>query len=635
MLFASEKIDSLTQLFNTSQNDSTKLAVNNQIIWQYLFTNKDEAYKHIKISERIGKKEGQAYGYVSLLGMEGIYFDVNGDRDSSEFYFQKFLAESKEHNFLEHELNALNNLGLFYWNQGQLDTALTYLFEALKRGGLELKAELTPQEKRALATFYNNIGLIYQEMEVFPTAIIYHQKALNLRNDVQYTLGKLDSYDNLSICYLALNDDEKANLTITEGLKLSEATEGKPNYYHFIELKATLAGNNQDYNKAKELLLSSLNRPKSYPFNQREKLNVYNHLTETCYQLKELDEAHVFLNKAFEIIDSVDVEKSLVAQCYKLKSLLLLQEGDLKGAEVAMDAFYTVTVEKFKSENAEAIQKLKIAYESEKQEKQLVLSAIELENKNNLITRYILISSLVFVFIVGLSIILYFRYKSVKREKEVEALQNQIKLKDSLEAQRRNISRELHDNVGSHLTYIVSSLHDLNEHPSQHTEKQLEDLEEFTRKSILELRDTIWAIRKEAFSLDELQERIVGYVSHFNSISDQLNIAVNSKVEQAEENQLRFEPEEGVHILRIVQEATNNAIKHAKATHIQIQISLHSHALSISISDDGNGFNPEEHTFSFGIKNMQARANEIGATISINSSEHGSSVTLKLNTNDK
>ena len=628
--FAQNEVDSLNQLFVQTQNDSSKLAINNQIIWKYIFTNKEKALKHIKISEQLSRKKGQKYGYVSLLGIKGIYYDVNGNSDSSEYYFFEFLSQSRKLKFIDHELNALNNLGTFYWNQGKLDEALSYFFNALKKQGLEMKEKLSSTEKLSLSNLYNNIGLIYQELELYSKAIDYHLKSLHLREDIEYHLGKLDSFDNLSICFLAINSKEKANAYIREGLQLSSQLEGKPNYYHFTELKAKLAEENKDYSLAKKLLLSSLNRPDNYPINQREKLSLYNHLTSISYQLKEIEAAENYLDSASLIISNSESEKTLVAKHYKLKSLISLLKGDFSAAEKSMDAFYTFTVEKFRRENAEATEKLKIAYESEKQAKKLALSEVKLKQKSNLITKYVLYSVLIFVVVLGISITIYLRYKNIKREKELERLQNQIKLKDSLEKQRKNISRELHDNVGSHLTYIVSSLHDLTNSKKDSRESEIKSLEEFTRSSIIELRDTIWAIRKESFGLLELQERIVGHVSHFNSLSESLNISVKNLVTDKQQDLFLFEPENGMHILRIIQEATHNAIKHAESTEIMIRIEWIEGRLVFSVSDNGKGFNTQQTVYSFGIKNMYSRAKEIGAQLKILSSEKGSKITLQL-----
>ena len=60
------KIDSLYQIINTTKNDSTKVAVYNQIVWKYLFSDKVKAKELIDISEKVALASNEKFGYNSL-----------------------------------------------------------------------------------------------------------------------------------------------------------------------------------------------------------------------------------------------------------------------------------------------------------------------------------------------------------------------------------------------------------------------------------------------------------------------------------------------------------------------------------------------------------------------------------------
>lgn len=88
------------------------------------------------------------------------------------------------------------------------------------------------------------------------------------------------------------------------------------------------------------------------------------------------------------------------------------------------------------------------------------------------------------------------------------------------------------------------------------------------------------------------------------------------------------------HLLRIVREAVNNCIKHAQATQIEVQVDARAESLEIIVRDDGTGFDVaaraqvEGH---FGIRGMQERARQIGATCRIESgAEAGTCVGLSF-----
>ena len=78
----------------------------------------------------------------------------------------------------------------------------------------------------------------------------------------------------------------------------------------------------------------------------------------------------------------------------------------------------------------------------------------------------------------------------------------QIESQNKLQEQRLSISRDLHDNIGAQLTFIISSLENTKFGiPNLETavEKRLDKISDFTRNTIVELRDTIWAMNKSRF----------------------------------------------------------------------------------------------------------------------------------------
>lgn len=88
-----------------------------------------------------------------------------------------------------------------------------------------------------------------------------------------------------------------------------------------------------------------------------------------------------------------------------------------------------------------------------------------------------------------------------------------------------------------------------------------------------------------------------------------------------------------LHILRIIQEALNNALRHAQASQILIKVDYNSDAslLSVTVSDDGIGFLGEQ-AYGRGLINMKQRAREIGAALVIEQSKpSGVNVAFTLN----
>jgi signal transduction histidine kinase len=83
-------------------------------------------------------------------------------------------------------------------------------------------------------------------------------------------------------------------------------------------------------------------------------------------------------------------------------------------------------------------------------------------------------------------------------------------------------------------------------------------------------------------------------------------------------------------LLRIIQEAINNALKHAEARKIVI-FARHSpsNGITIQIEDDGRGI-PGEHGLSHGLENMHRRARQLGANLRVRAREEGTGTVVEL-----
>ena len=104
-----------------------------------------------------------------------------------------------------------------------------------------------------------------------------------------------------------------------------------------------------------------------------------------------------------------------------------------------------------------------------------------------------------------------------------------------------------------------------------------------------------------------------------------------------------LEPKLSLHILRILQEAFTNIIKHANATEIRVATGMQGHHVAVSVSDNGNGFAIEELTrensgkeradkesVGKGLANQRRRAQAIGAEVHWESTNAGTCLTLLL-----
>jgi len=103
-------------------------------------------------------------------------------------------------------------------------------------------------------------------------------------------------------------------------------------------------------------------------------------------------------------------------------------------------------------------------------------------------------------------------------------------------------------------------------------------------------------------------------------------------------DQITLQPQQALHLLRILQEATTNIIKHADATRISISLQSDGDGVQLMICDNGNcrllGRNEYDASVSsegYGLTNMQWRARQLKGTISfLNNEPSGLCVKLIL-----
>ncbi|GAB4491333.1 MAG: hypothetical protein OHK0045_17120 [Raineya sp.] len=232
-----------------------------------------------------------------------------------------------------------------------------------------------------------------------------------------------------------------------------------------------------------------------------------------------------------------------------------------------------------------------------------------------------------FWFVIGTLILvilgIIIRYLSFRR---LRSKVKKLELQQKIQQERERIARDLHDNVGSQLTYIITDL----EHTSQSVEgslkSKLEETTEFARQAINQLRQTIWAVHQNDISGEKLEIKIRDLVWQYTKTFRHIKIAVQIDFRE----DLNFNAIQALNIYRILQECINNAFKHSQATEVNLQAKANKHSLEIQVRDNGSGFDIEqaikqEH---YGIKNIYKRAEEIKADLNISSSQKGTIISL-------
>jgi len=179
---------------------------------------------------------------------------------------------------------------------------------------------------------------------------------------------------------------------------------------------------------------------------------------------------------------------------------------------------------------------------------------------------------------------------------------------DSQERERTEIGKELHDNVNQILTTTKLYL-DL-----ASSNDGLKD--ELIKKSSSNIIAVINEIRQLSRSLMDPTIGDLGLIDSINDLIESINLTrkLHVSLEADRKLELVLSKNHQLTIFRILQEALNNAMKHAKATSVKISFKFRSNNAELSITDDGIGFEPFAVKMGAGMKNIQNRVYLINGT---------------------
>lgn len=221
---------------------------------------------------------------------------------------------------------------------------------------------------------------------------------------------------------------------------------------------------------------------------------------------------------------------------------------------------------------------------------------------------------------------LLIRYLSFRR---LKSKLKELELQQKIQQERERIARDLHDNVGSQLAYIIADLEHTSENLALAPKQKLEEIADFARQTINQLRETIWAIHQQSISSEDLEIKVRDltwrYTKNFS------HIKIKTHIDFSEDFSLNAI--QALNIYRILQEILNNAFHHSQATQIEVGMQSKNGILNLWVRDNGRGFEPEnlEQNGHYGIKNIRKRAEEIEAQLLIRSQVHqGTRIELQV-----
>jgi signal transduction histidine kinase len=185
--------------------------------------------------------------------------------------------------------------------------------------------------------------------------------------------------------------------------------------------------------------------------------------------------------------------------------------------------------------------------------------------------------------------------------------------------ERNRLALELHDAVSQKLFALVLNAEaavTLLDRDTDAARAKVLKLQQISKQALEELRSLVFELRPP----DLVRDGLCGALRKHVEVLRRLQ---GVPVEMEGDLELEADPRRDAEVLRIAQEATQNALKHAQATRIVIRLAATNGHLELDVTDDGIGFDPasaDARGRRLGLTSMEERARRIGGRLEIRSS---------------
>jgi signal transduction histidine kinase/ligand-binding sensor domain-containing protein len=197
------------------------------------------------------------------------------------------------------------------------------------------------------------------------------------------------------------------------------------------------------------------------------------------------------------------------------------------------------------------------------------------------------------------------------------------------EEERKRISRDLHDDVGTKLSALKLFLSSLHEKAADTNNEEIQSLAESSEQFITEAMQDV---RQLLLNLSPTVLEEFGYTTAVEGLVHKINETKQihfSLVVFGMNHRLQKDYE--LALYRITQELINNVLKHAGAKNVSLQIGQRDEKIILMIEDDGKGFDVSAHKDGYGLHNLDARTELMNGTMTIDSQQgKGTSVLIEI-----
>lgn len=503
----------------------------------------------------------------------------------------------------DREARCYAGAGLAYRYLGDYSQSLRTLFKGLSIAD-------NSKNESAAGALCNNISMVYMDLSDWDNAIKYARRSINLKTKLKDTLGLARSYNNRAEIYLnkkkhhaAIEDyrkaidiyrqityDADANISISNmaNVFFDLGLMDSAIYYKELAVSGMLLQNQSDYidyhyaiTTLGDMLVHAGRMKEAAKYvqvseNSEELMgdyayatNYYTFLYDYFKKKGDVSKALMYMEKLSDVKDSLNIESAQ----FEKQRIALNYEFDQKSLEDSLRY------------------QLKISRQE--------IAAGKYRNRMYSLAFILLV-------IVGTSLGVIWRVNKIQKNKRHRELENM----------RNDIAGDLHDDIGSTLSsiQIISTMM-----ATQSTNVKMKEAAE----TISRLSDKVaGGIREIVWSVNPINDNLGAIVKQLRKLAAETlgttnaSFSFDTEIENPDEKLL---PETRKNLIMIYKEAINNARKYSETTQLDIIISQRKSLLDMIIKDYGIGFDIDKAKKGNGLANMERRALNMNAKLTVTS----------------
>ena len=486
-----------------------------------------------------------------------------------------------------------------------------------------------------LESIYNNLGIVYGELQDVKTAVMYHKKALALRMQDNQQELILQSYNNIATAYLDNGDLNNAASYYKKGLSYPATI-----LQQFPEEYARLLDNfsHLQFLQGKKEVLPNLLKALSIREKCEHQAGIiisYLHLASYYQDLNQLPLSNTYAQKAYQKANQTKNYRDVLTALTILEANSQYLKNYKKALEYANK--HKQIVDYLAHEELKINEKFAdIRYQASQKDKEN--KSLWLQNKEQqLLTvkqkKYLYLTLCVFG-VVLLSGVGYFQYsKMEQKQKEQKAASEIIRLlferqeatEKAKQMEQERIANDLHDSIAGKLSGLMLKLDTISVSSPKEIKSKLDPTVEHLEAILKELQHIV-------HDMNEQQLISISYPLLIAELANQhlidktiISCEIDSTIDWD-----KISSRVKLAIYYIVQQGVRNINEHSNALQGSVELTLNHLNLLLTIMDNGIGMK-KEITLGMGISGMKKRAQEVGGNFEIVSTKNnGTTICIKI-----